>query len=157
MSLLPPRACTPVRLYACTPVRLYACTPVRLRVDANVCGFACGYVAVCLLRPLWLAQGAIQVGCGVRLSVKGCRNAASTHETISSSIEAPLLMSGVSCVQHRFRLRQYSDASSHSSDSTQPAPNSTNLINIYRNSSFHQHRTGIAQNHSDPRIAAKSC
>ena len=36
------------------------------------------------------------------------------------------------------------------------APNSTNLINIYKNSLFHQHRTGIAQNHSDPRIAAKS-
>jgi len=27
----------------------------RLRVVANMCGFACGYVAVCLLRPLWFA------------------------------------------------------------------------------------------------------
>jgi hypothetical protein len=30
----------------------------------------------------------------VRLSVKGCRNATSTHETISSSIEPLLLLSG---------------------------------------------------------------
>ena len=74
--------------------RYFRHAPVRLRVDANVCGFACGYVAVCLLRPLWLAQGAIQVGCGVRLSVKGCRNSTSTHETISSSIEPLLLLSG---------------------------------------------------------------
>ena len=29
--------------------------PARLRVDANVCGFARGYAAVCLLRPLWSA------------------------------------------------------------------------------------------------------
>jgi hypothetical protein len=27
----------------------------RLRVVANMCGFACGYAAVCLLRPLWFA------------------------------------------------------------------------------------------------------
>ena len=35
-------------------------------------------------------QGAIQVGCGVRLAVYGCGSANSTHQTISSSIE-PLL------------------------------------------------------------------
>jgi len=29
--------------------------PARLRVDANVFGLACGYVAVCLLRLLWFA------------------------------------------------------------------------------------------------------
>ena len=29
--------------------------PARLRVVANMCGFACGYVAVCLLRLLWFA------------------------------------------------------------------------------------------------------
>jgi len=45
-------------------------------------------------------------------------NATSTHETISSSIEAPLLLSGANYWAHRFRLRQQSDASSHSSDRT---------------------------------------
>jgi len=44
-------------------------------------------------------------------------SATSTHETISSSIEALLLLSGANYWAHRFRLRQQSDASSHSSDS----------------------------------------
>jgi len=46
------------------------------------------------------------------------RNATSTHETISSSIEPPLLLNGTNYWAHRFRLRQQSDASSHSFDST---------------------------------------
>jgi hypothetical protein len=29
--------------------------PARLRVDANMFVLACGYAAVCLLRPLWFA------------------------------------------------------------------------------------------------------
>ena len=35
--------------------RYFRHAPARLRVDANVCGFARGYAAVCLLRPLWSA------------------------------------------------------------------------------------------------------
>ena len=45
-------------------------------------------------------------------------NATSTHETISSSIERPILLSGANYLAHRFRLHQQSDASSHLSDST---------------------------------------
>jgi len=41
-----------------------------------------------------------------------------TIRSNSSSIEPPLLLSGVNYWAHRFRLRQQSDASSHSSDST---------------------------------------
>ena len=44
--------------------------PACLRVVANMCGFACGYAAVCLLRPLWSAYGATQAGCGVELAVR---------------------------------------------------------------------------------------
>jgi hypothetical protein len=29
--------------------------PARLRAVANMCDLACGYAAVCLLRPLWFA------------------------------------------------------------------------------------------------------
>ena len=68
--------------------------PARLRIDANMFGLALGYAAVCLLSRLWFAEGATQAGCGVRLTVKGYRSATSTHETISSSIEPPLLLSG---------------------------------------------------------------
>ena len=32
--------------------------PARLRVDANMFVLACGYAAICLLRPPWFAQGA---------------------------------------------------------------------------------------------------
>ena len=74
--------------------RYFHHAPARLCVVANMCGFACGYAAICLLRPLWSAKGATQAGCGVRLAVYGCRSATSTHETISSSIELPLLLSG---------------------------------------------------------------
>jgi len=35
--------------------RYFCNAPARLRVDANVCGFARGDAAVCLLRPLWSA------------------------------------------------------------------------------------------------------
>jgi hypothetical protein len=35
-----------------------------------MCGFVCGYAAVCLLRPLWTACGATQAGCGVELAVR---------------------------------------------------------------------------------------
>ena len=73
----------------------YIChAPARLRVDANMLGLALGYAAVCLLSRLSFAEGATQAGCGIRLTVKGCRSATSTHETISSSIELPLLLSG---------------------------------------------------------------
>ena len=51
---------------------------------ANMCGFVCGYAAVCLLRPLWTACGATQAGCGVELAVKGYRSATSTHASISN-------------------------------------------------------------------------
>ena len=47
--------------------RYFRHAPARLRVDANVCGFARGYAAVCLLVPLRPAEGATQAGCGVRL------------------------------------------------------------------------------------------
>jgi len=36
-------------------IRYFRHAPARLRVDANMCGFTCGYVAVWLLRPLWFA------------------------------------------------------------------------------------------------------
>ena len=50
----------------------YIChAPTRLRTDANMCGFACGYAAVCLLRPPWFAYGAKRAGCRVRLAVRG--------------------------------------------------------------------------------------
>jgi hypothetical protein len=57
-------------------------------------GLALGYAAVCLLSRLSFAEGATQAAFGVRLAVRGYRNAISTHETISSSIEPPLLLSG---------------------------------------------------------------
>ena len=59
--------------------RCFCHAPARLRVAANICGFAFGYAAVCLLRPLWFAEGAAQAGCGVRLAVWGCRKAIYTH------------------------------------------------------------------------------
>ena len=68
--------------------------PVCLRVVANMFVMACDYAAFCLLRPLWFTEGAKQAWCGVRLTVCGCRNATSTHETISSLIAPPLLLSG---------------------------------------------------------------
>ena len=67
--------------------RYFRHAPVRLRVDANMFGLACGYVAVCLLKPT-------PAGCRVRLAVRGYRSATSTHETISSSIETLLSLSG---------------------------------------------------------------
>ena len=73
--------------------RYFRHAPARLRIVANICGFAFGYAAVCLLRPLWFAEGATQAGCGVRLAVWGHRCSTSTHETISSSIEPTLLLS----------------------------------------------------------------
>ena len=33
--------------------RYFRQVPARLRVDANVCGLACGYAAIFLLVPLW--------------------------------------------------------------------------------------------------------
>jgi hypothetical protein len=68
--------------------------PSRLRADANMRGLVRNYGAVCLLRRLWFAYGAIGTGCGVMLAVRGCWNAISTHASISSSIEALLLLSG---------------------------------------------------------------
>jgi hypothetical protein len=35
--------------------RYFRHASARLRVEANMYGCACGYVAVCLLRPLWFA------------------------------------------------------------------------------------------------------
>ena len=73
----------------------YIChAPARLRVAANMFALACGYAAVCLLRPLRSAEDATQAGCGVRMTRRGYRSVTSTHETISSSIEPPLIMSG---------------------------------------------------------------
>ena len=68
--------------------------PARLRIDANMLGLALGYAAVCLLSRLLFAEGATQAGCGVRWDVWDFRSATSTHETISSSIEPPPLLSG---------------------------------------------------------------
>jgi len=42
--------------------------------------------------------------------VWGCRSATSTHETISRSIEPPLLLSGANHCAHRFRWCRQSDA-----------------------------------------------
>jgi hypothetical protein len=84
----------------------YIChASARLRVDANMLGLALGYAAVCLLSRLSFAEGATQAAFGVRLAVRGYRNAISTHETISSSIEPPLLLSGANYWAHSFRLR----------------------------------------------------
>ena len=47
-----------------------AISDTRLHVAANMCGFACGYAAVCLLRLPWFAYGATQAGCGVELAVR---------------------------------------------------------------------------------------
>ena len=47
--------------------RYFHHAPARLRVVANMCGFALGYAAVCVLRALWFAQGATGAGFGVRL------------------------------------------------------------------------------------------
>ena len=68
--------------------------PARLRVAANMFALARGHAAVCLLRPLRSAEGATRAGSGVRLTLTRYRNATSTHASISSSIEAPLLLSG---------------------------------------------------------------
>ena len=43
--------------------RYFRHAPARLRVAANMFSLACGYVVACLLRPLWLAEGATQAGC----------------------------------------------------------------------------------------------
>jgi len=51
--------------------RYFRHAPARLRIVANICGFASGYAAVCLLRPLRSAEDAAQAGCGVRLAVWG--------------------------------------------------------------------------------------
>ena len=67
--------------------------PARLRIAANIFSLARCYSAVCLLRPLRSAEGTTQAGCGVRLDVRLLQRT-STHETISSSIEPPLLLSG---------------------------------------------------------------
>ena len=74
----------------------YIChASARLRVDANMLGLALGYAAVCLLSRLSFAEGATQAAFGIRLAVRGgYRSATSTHETISSSIEPPHLLSG---------------------------------------------------------------
>ncbi len=58
--------------------------PARLRIDANMLGLALGYAAVCLLSRLSFAEGATQAAFGIMLTVKGCRSATFTHETISS-------------------------------------------------------------------------
>ena len=50
--------------------RYFRHAPARLRIVANICGFASGYAAVFLLRPLWFACGATQAGCGVELAVR---------------------------------------------------------------------------------------
>ena len=81
-------------------------------VKANKVGLARSYSAVCLLRPLWSACGATQAGCGGELAVRLLQRT-STHETISSSIEPLLLLSGANYLAHRSRLRQQSDASFH--------------------------------------------
>ena len=47
-----------------------AISDTRLHVAANMCGFACGYAAGCLLRLPWFAYGATQAGCGVELAVR---------------------------------------------------------------------------------------
>ena len=42
--------------YRILDLRVYILhAPARLRVDANMFVLACGYAAVCLLRPLWFA------------------------------------------------------------------------------------------------------
>ena len=79
--------------------------PVQLTVEASQVGIPLhhlidmrglvrNYGAVCLLRRLWFAYGAIGTGCGVMLAVRGCWNAISTHASISSSIEPLLSLSG---------------------------------------------------------------
>ena len=75
------------RPYNIDHTRYFRHAPARLRIAANMFGLACGYVAVCLLKPT-------PAGCRVRLAVRGYRSATSTHETISSSIEPLLLLSG---------------------------------------------------------------
>ena len=69
--------------------------PARLRIAANMFALACGYAAVCLLVPLRPTEGATQAGSGVRLTLTRYKDATSTHETNSSSIEPQLSLSGV--------------------------------------------------------------
>ena len=64
--------------------RYFRHAPARLRVDAHMFDLALGYAAVCLLRPLWSAEGAAQAGCGVRLAVRRQINAIFIHASISS-------------------------------------------------------------------------
>jgi hypothetical protein len=70
--------------------RYFRHAPACLRVVANMCGLARGYAAVCPLRRLWLAEGATQAGCRVRLILRGYKHATFTHAFISS-LTAPLL------------------------------------------------------------------
>ena len=67
--------------------RYFHHAPAGLRIAANMFGLACGYVAVCLLKPT-------PAGCGVSWVVRGYRSATSTHETTSSQPVPPLLLSG---------------------------------------------------------------
>ena len=69
--------------------------PARLRIAANMFALACGYAAVCLLVPLRPTEGATQAGSGVRLTLTRYKDATSTHEINSSSIEPQLSLSGV--------------------------------------------------------------
>ena len=43
--------------------RYFRHASARLRIAANMVALACGYAPVCLLRPLWLAEGATQARC----------------------------------------------------------------------------------------------
>ena len=45
---------------------------------------ACGYTAICLLRPLWSAKGATQAGCRVRLILRGYKDATFTHASFQA-------------------------------------------------------------------------
>ena len=51
-------------------IRYFCFAPAHLRIAANMFDLALGDAAVCLLRPLWSAEGAAQAGCGVRLLVQ---------------------------------------------------------------------------------------
>ena len=68
--------------------------PARLRVDANMFVLTCYYVAVCVLRRP-MVRSSCKMGRALgQVDCEGYRGATSTHETISSAIEPPLLLSG---------------------------------------------------------------
>ena len=74
--------------------RYFRHASARLRVETNMFVLTCDCVAVCVLRRP-MVRSSCNMGRALgQVDCEGYRSATSTHETISSSIEPSLLLSG---------------------------------------------------------------